>query len=243
MVGILIAAGITTLIVIPIIYLLWRISSKSSITLLLLVLQLPMSLILNLTVKNWLSLGIIGLGLPELFMLILLLFVAPFTEEAIKLAGLPLILRYPPTSSDNVDVETKVGWKQLRAAGLMSGLGFGVGEIWALAWLVFLTPQGAYPWFFYQPFIIERAQVVFIHGLMGLVSYLGYPRWLPLSYLVAVGLHASVNAPVILLNLGLITTIQVSLFITVCSVAAFFIVAIILTTPEKRKRRRPIRGE
>lgn len=202
-----------------------------------------MSLILNLTVKNWLSIGIIGLGLPLLVMLLLLLFVAPFTEEAIKLAGLPLILRSPFNPPDDVGVKTKVGWQQLRAAGAMSGLGFGVGEIWALAWLVFLTPSGAYPWFFYQPFIIERTQVVFIHGLMGLVTYRGYPRWLPISYLAAVGLHASENAPVLLLTLDLVTAMQVSLFITVLSVAAFFIVAITLTTPEKRKRRSFIRDE
>jgi len=241
MVGILIAAGITTLIVLPIIYLLWLGSKTSCLTLLPLLLQLPMSLILNLTVKNWLNLGIIGLGLPLLTTLLLLLFVAPFTEEAIKLVGLPLILRSPFKTPDDIGIESKAGLKQLRTAGIMSGLGFGVGEIWAIAWLVSLTPEiGAYPWFFYQPFIIERAEVVFIHGFMGLVSFWGYPRWLPVYYLLAVVIHASVNAPIILLNLSLITAAQVSLFITMCSVATFFFLAITLTTPEKSKHRSPI---
>jgi hypothetical protein len=241
MVGILIAAGITTLIVLPIVYLLWRGSKTSFITLLPLFLQLPMSLILNLTIKNWLSLGILGLGLPLLLTLLLLLLVAPFTEEAIKLAGLPLIFYSPFNTPHDAEVEPKLGWKQLRTAGAMSGIGFGVGEIWAIAWLIFLTPElGAYPWFFYQPFIIERAETVFIHGFMCLIAFWGYPRWLPISYLLAVVIHASVNAPIILLDLSLITAVQVSLFITLCSVAAFFFIAITLTTPEKRKHRRSI---
>jgi hypothetical protein len=203
----------------------WRSSKTSLATFLPFFIQLPMSLLVNLTVKQWLSGAIIGLGLPEFSMLLLLLLVAPFTEEAVKLLGLPVLRRG--------------GQRQLRTGGVMSGLGFGVGEIWAIAVLIslFSPSLGVYPWFFYQGFIIERFLVVFIHGLMALVSYWGAWKWLPVTYLAAVGLHTAVNAPVIPYQLGIIGYLPVLLYLVFLSVVAFFVILITLTQPEKRLRR------
>ncbi len=238
MVGILIAAGLATCLVVPIIYAMWRSSRTSIATLLPFLIQLPMSLLLNLTVKQWLSSTILGLALPLISSLFLLLLVAPFTEEAVKLLGLPLLKHSPIPHRDRAGNPAKCGWRQIRTGGVLSGLGFGVGEIWAVAILVFVyTSQGGYPWFFYQGFIIERFLVVFIHGLMALVSYWGSCRWLPVTYLAAVGLHTAVNAPVIPYQLGLIDYMPVLLYLVFLSVVAFFAIIITLTMPEKRSRR------
>ena len=157
-----------------------------------------------------------------------------------KLAGIPLIIHPPVFRNHESTLGEEVGWRQLRAAGAMSGLGFGVGEIWALATLVMMIAplQGFYPLFFYQGFIIERFQIVFVHGLLGMISYRGYKLWLPISYLASVGLHTAVNAPILIMQLGLIGIFHVSLFITCFSAMALIVLAVALTTPERRKRRR-----
>lgn len=194
-----------------------------------------MSLLLNLTVKSWISITIYGLGLPLALTLVLLLFVAPITEEAVKLLGLPLLWYSPIPHRTTTGAPVKVGWRQIRTGGVMSGLGFGVGEIWAIAVLTYLfTSLGGFPWIFYQGFIIERFLVVFIHGFMALTSYWGYWRWLPITYLVAVGIHATVNLPVLLYQLGLLSGMAVMFCIVLFSVTAFFAIAITFTQPEKR---------
>lgn len=237
--GLVIAAGLTTLLVVPVVYWVWRLSKSGLVAWLPFLVQLPMSLVLNWTVKSWLSSAILALAVPLLPTLILLLFVAPFTEEAAKLAGLPFSLRRSPFRKDVASPLGTGTQRRLRATGMMSGFGFGVGEIWALALLVLLyQPELAwYPWFWYQGFIIERFEVVFVHGFLALVSYWGYWRLLPASYLAAVGLHAVLNAPVIWLGLGLVSAAAVSLYVTLFSLGAFFTLAIVMTTPERRKSR------
>jgi hypothetical protein len=237
--GLVIAAGFTTLLVVPVVFWMWRLSKSGLVAWLPFLVQLPMSLVLNLTVKSWLGSAIYALPVPLLLTLILLLFVAPFTEEATKLAGLPFGLRLSPFRKDATSPLGSRPQRRLRAAGMMSGFGFGVGEIWALALLVLLyQPELAwYPWFFYQGFIIERFEVVFAHGFLALVSYWGFWRLLPVSYLAAVGLHAALNAPVIWLSLGLVSAPVVSLYATLFSLGAFFLLAIAMTTPERQKSR------
>jgi len=241
--GLIIAAGFTTLLILPVIYWMWRLSKSDLVVWLAFLIQLPMSLLLNLTVKSWLSNAInrfaYDFALPLLTTLVLLLFVAPLAEEAVKLAGLIFGLRPSPFRKDAEMAKDRGTTRRLRATGMMSGFGFGVGEIWALALLVLLyQPElASYPWFFYQGFIIERFEVVFAHGFLALVSYRGYWRLLPASYLAAVGLHATLNAPVIWLGLGLVSTAAVSLYVTLFSLGAFFLLAIIMTTPERQKSR------
>lgn len=237
--GLIVAAGFTTLLIVPVIYWMWRLSKSELVVWLPFLVQLPMSLLLNLTVKSWFGNAIYGLALPLIPTLALLLFVAPFTEEAVKLVGLPLGLL--PSRFRNGATSPLV-WgtrRRLRAVGMMSGLGFGVGEIWALALLVELFQPwlAGYPWFLYQGFIIERFEVVFVHGLLTLVSYWGYRRLLPVSYLAAVSLHAVLNAPVIWLSLGVVNATVVSLYVTLFSLAAFFLLALAMTTPERSKTR------
>ncbi len=240
MVGILIAAALTTGIVFPLIYLFWRASKTSAITILPFLFQLPMSLVLNLTVKPWLNTVIVGLGLPMQAMFLLLLFVAPFTEEAVKLVGLSLLFLRCFTRHDVGENQGITAWRWPRTVGVMSGMGFGVGEIWAVAVLVVLYEPllAVYPWFFYQGFMIERFEVVFIHGLFGLVIYWGYRRWLPATYLAAVGLHATLNAPIILYQLGLLLAMHLSLYVTLFCVISFAVMIATLTAKDHRKRRR-----
>lgn len=239
MTGLIVAAGLTTLLVLPVIYWMWRLSKSRPVTWLAFLVQLPMSLLLNLTVKSWLSSAIYALPLPLLFTLVLLLSVAPFTEEIVKLAGLPLGLRPSPFRKDAAPALDSGTQRRLRATGMMSGFGFGVGEIWALTLLVLLyQPLNAvYPWFLYQGFIIERFEVVVLHGFLSLVSYWGYRRLLAASYLAAVGLHTALNAPILLVTLGFVSNMTVFLYVTLFSLGAFFFLAVTLTTPERRKPR------
>jgi hypothetical protein len=237
--GLIIAAGFTTVLILPVVYLMWRLSKSGLVVWLAFLIQLPMSLLLNLTVKSWLSNAIAGLAWPLLPTLGLLLLVAPFTEEAAKLAGLPVALRASPFRKDATLALGSGTRRRLQATGMMSGFGFGVGEIWALVALILLYQpwHGVYPWFFYQGFIIERFEVVIAHGFLALVAYWGYPRLLPASYFVAVGLHAALNAPIVLFNLGLVDAMAVFLYVALFSLGAFFFQAVTMTMPERRKAR------
>lgn len=151
---------------------LWATSGRRWDWLLPLALALPLSPVVNLWVKtpilHWLS-RVAGqppyleLHSP-LWYVLLILFLAPVTEEAIKLVP----LAFPAARRQLLP-----GGPVIRLA-LASGLGFGLGEAWYLAYS--LAVSGRYAGLSVGQFggyINERALVLFAHGAMTLVVLLG----------------------------------------------------------------------
>lgn len=194
--GIYIAAGIATIISLVALgsYLYWGIRKERKFFLFV-GLSLPFSFIVNQFVKEP-----IGVFLQELFhltgdwrnspwwFLVILLFLSPFTEEAIKLFP---VLVTPMKKRLRI-------YSDAFGVGFALGLGFGIGEIWYIAWSIFKeNPQMAsLPFYKFSPFISERLLVCFIHGILTLIVvtgiFLGIKKAV-IYYLGAVLLHAGVN--------------------------------------------------
>lgn len=130
--GIYIAAIIATVIAV----LLWGgllywLSKRKLKYLALMLITLPLSAIVNLLIETpifeflFSSFNVsyvLSLTTPW-WLLLLVLFIAPFTEEAIKLS--PLVAR---------QVRRMVDQSSALWLGMAFGMGFGIGEIWYLAW-------------------------------------------------------------------------------------------------------------
>ncbi|MFZ5827265.1 MAG: hypothetical protein ACOY94_23450 [Bacillota bacterium] len=120
---------------------------------------------------------------------------APISEEAIKI--LPLL--FPPL----------LGWVRTRGAalwaGLFLGIGFGLGEIWYLAWSIARLPDYAgLAWWQFTGFLNERVLVTFIHGALTGIVATGMGRGVAqgwLHYLYAVALHAFTNIGALLFQM------------------------------------------
>ncbi len=174
---------------------------------------LPFSAAVNFWVKRplaaWVAAGAgVDPGLTAFAPLWFLVFahlLAPVTEEAAKLAPalLPPIRRRLAAAADG-----QVSNGRLAAvwAGMWLGIGFGLGELWLIAWSVAQTPAlAAYPWWQYTGFMTERLVSIYAHGVMTAVAVYGIalgPRRVWLTYAAAVGLHALVNAGAMLYQLG-----------------------------------------
>jgi hypothetical protein len=162
--------------------------------LLLLLVPLPLSALINILVKRPLILGLVGpdsatidLSAQPAWTLAVLLFVAPFTEEAVKLIPLaiPAIARLARAERGAARV------------GFGLGIGFGIGEALYLAFRVSADQRYTdTPWYAFTGYLIERLTACFIHGALTaiVVTRLNRPWPAPLlGYAVAVALHAAAN--------------------------------------------------
>jgi hypothetical protein len=107
------------------------------------------------------------------------------------------------------------------STGLALGLGFGLGEIGFVAWLLNHNPQlAALPWYIFTGFLIERILVCFLHGAITATAVWLWCRGARWGILVAMVLHYLLNSPIYLstvmpLGLDRATWISVSLIWTV----------------------------
>lgn len=167
--------------------------------------SLGLSPAVNLFVKGPLARAIgTWLGVPPglkldtpWWFLLLLHFVSPVTEEAMKLAPAALCC-------SRRRWHDKVG---ALAAGAALGFGFGLGEIWYLAWRVAEAPgMAGYPWHRFTGFAWERVAAGFLHivstgiGALGLAG--GFTGALA-AYAAAVFVHAVGNVSAMMYQLGL----------------------------------------
>lgn len=194
--GLYIAAGIITVISLVALgsYLYWGIRKERKFFLLV-GFSLPFSFIVNQFVKEP-----IGASLQELFhltrdwrnspwwFLVILLFISPFTEEAIKL--FPVLV---------TPIKKRLrSYSEAFGVGFALGLGFGIGEIWYIAWSIFEedTQMASLAFYKFGGFMGERLLVCFIHGILTLIAvtgiFLGIKKAI-IYYLGAVLLHAVVN--------------------------------------------------
>lgn len=156
--------------------------------LLLIALELPMSGVFFLFVRQPIDAGIRTLGLDAGLYGFIASWYAPLTEEPAKLLPLILPFFFRQVSRDNA-VTT----------GLALGLGFGLGEIAFLAWLLNHNPQvAALPWYIFTGFLIERILVCFLHGAITAVAVWMWCRGQRWGILVAMVLHYLLNFPIYL---------------------------------------------
>src|SRR5262249_54881134 len=124
------------------------------------------------------------------WVVILSLFYAPLTEEPAKwlAALLPAVRRAITTEAVTV--------------ALAVGLGFGIGEIWFLAYSLLSSLPGiaSVPATMFGPFVIERLQVCFLHGAFVALPFVCLARGRPfiLGGLAGMVLHFLLNFPIYL---------------------------------------------
>ncbi len=193
-------------------------------------LTLPLSFIVNVWVKRpaffWVA-GVAGLSpvvarTSPLWFILFAHLLAPLTEEAVKI--LPLAAR--DWSAPLRDRGAAL-W-----AGMYLGAGFGLGEIWYLAWTIAAIPLYAdFPFWQYTGFLNERVLTVYAHAVMTAVAVTGLAaamrgvRWAGvLGFAAAVGLHSLTNVTALLFQLGLISALaaQGGLLVTLVLLTLIF---------------------
>jgi len=144
-------------------------------------------------IRTALHVNLYSLPIPLPYILLTGLY-APLTEELIKL--FPLVI---PSLNRMVDRTT------CAAVAMIIGLGFGIGEMWLVAyWLSHDPSVVAYHWYQLGGFIFERCISCFCHGIFTAVALFGIKRKCFQFILYAMGLHALSNFPVILHSAGLL---------------------------------------
>jgi len=193
--GIYIAALIATVISM----LLWGglvywLSGSKRVYFALMLMNLPLSAIVNLYIKKPMYETLTSLlKVPPIlditspwWFLLLIHFLPPISEEAIKLS--PLIAG----RVRNIVNKSSALWM-----GMAFGMGFGIGEIWYLAWRISMMPEYAeYPFYYFGGFIGERIIAVFIHGVMTAIAVIRFMNGrggLLVGYIWAVLFHAFAN--------------------------------------------------
>ncbi len=152
-------------------------------------LALPLSplvfYVVRLPLDSWVA-PIIG-RTSSLYPWVALLY-APLTEEPAKL--LPLLLPF---------LRRRVSAQNFVAYALALGLGFGVGELWFLAYQTARVPAFAsLPFYAFSGFFLERLIVCLLHGAFVAVSLWGLTRRSVWGVLGAMALHLFANLPIIL---------------------------------------------
>lgn len=190
----------------------------------LMLISLPFSTIVNLWVKkpiyNFLLYSLnfsseLSMTTPWWFLL-LVLFLPPLTEEAIKLS--PLVAK---------QVRRMIGRSSALWVGTAFGMGFGIGEIWYLSWMFSMVPEFAeYPFYYFGGFIGERMAVVLLHGVMTAVAVTGFlkgRKGLLMGYTGAVLLHAFANLGAMLYQIKFWDVFFASLYLALPVLVAVFI--------------------
>lgn len=137
----------------------------------------------------------------ELWWIFVKAFEAPLTEELAKL--LPVLI----FAAWMLKGLTK---KRAVFLGMALGLGFGLGEVWALVYLNVTTNAEilAYPWYAFLSAIAERLMASFIHGAMtGFALYGIVQGWFRgvFGVLTAMCTHFLLNFPIFLPVLGIVS--------------------------------------
>ena len=187
---------------------------------------LPLSWAVNVLVKSPLTAWVgQATGVPlalnpaaPLWFKLYVAFLAPVTEEAVKLLPLVLIALALPLLQDR---------RSALYAGLALGISFGLGEIIYLAYAFGQAPQYAtYPWYYFGGFLTERITVVFAHGALTAISASGLARggwWALAGFKAAVLGHAFINLGAILIPLRILTPATAQIPFILALIALWFI--------------------
>ena len=203
--------------------LVYWLSKRKWMYLALMLITLPFSAIVNLWIKKPVcefllsSLDISELSMTSpVWFLVFVLFLSPVTEEAVKLS--PLLAK---------QVRRMIDRSSALWTGMGLGMGFGIGEIWYLAWGFSMVPGlTGYPFYYFGGFIWERVTVVFIHGVMTAVAVTAFTKrgkGLLTGYIGAVFLHAFTNIGAMLYQTRLWDETLASLYLFLPAVVAILI--------------------
>lgn len=184
------------------------------------IITFPLSALVNLSIKKQIGSTLCSVfNLSEtpklwpLWFLAIANFIAPLTEEAIKL--LPVIFS-----------ETRKSLQEKRPAfvyGMLLGTGFGIGEVWYLAYALTLSKPELVsgPFLNLIGFFSERITAVIIHGLLTTIVMLGFNRNFLKSYFIAVGFHYLVNVGPALYQKGLVSLILATIPVLISVIFLF----------------------
>jgi hypothetical protein len=119
------------------------------------------------------------------------MFDAPLSEELAKLW--PLLLPWFHRALARTD--------RTRAA-MALGFGFGLGELWTVAWLVTRSPHYVpYPFYVYTGFAFERLVVCMLHGAFTATALRAWKQRFFLGLMGAMALHFIGNFPIFLASI------------------------------------------
>ena len=231
-------AAITTVIVlIPIIVLPVILKIKWKRYWLFFLIMLPGSALINLGLKDWIFLGLSNWQ-PDSNLVLYLLYwplwvqIVGITEELIKIA---------PTAIRSIRKDMQASEFSAVQIGWSLGCGFGVGEIWYLAFLIAFSTDPALqtiPWYQFTGFLFERILVVFLHGGMTMLACYGYSKnkwYLPvLAVLGAIGIHTFIDYLVVLSYLNIAAYI---VFVGIAIVNMLLIILSFISTQTNEKKR------
>lgn len=234
-IDILIAAFITTLFVIFILIIVQkRMDFDSNYYYGLVILAFPFSTIINslkIPLLDFLFIVKASMNSLTVIDVILWLLIVGLTEEFIKSAPVIILLfKRVPLNSRNLAM---IGWSL--------GAGFGIGEIWYLAYNVAIQPIELPGWvLLLSGFGMERFFVVFAHALFTMVALRGLKekkfRYFAVTFLVAIGLHSLLNGPIFLPTLGILTIFEMQLILflelIIVFVGAFYILLVFSRTTD-----------
>lgn len=191
--GIIVAAAITTLVVVALYgYLIFRLSAPADRRALLItiLIALPLQPLAFYFVRIPLDAALRALvGTGGAYALLTTLY-APLTEEPAKWLALAVTPARRLLRPDNVV-----------PVAMAVGLGFGIGELWFLAEQIHRVPQyAALPFWMFGGFFVERTYVCFLHGgfVLFVVERLATGRPLWPGALIGMALHYAVNLPIFL---------------------------------------------
>lgn len=193
--GLLIAAGFTTALALgALAYLLFKSESWRAAALAFAI-ALPMSPLAYYAVRMPIDGALKAAFGTATWLLVVAMLYAPLTEEPAKwlAAAVPMVRR--AIHSQPVTMALAVG------------LGFGIGEIWFLAHAIVSQPSypDLPPWMF-NPFVIERLEVSFLHGAFVALPFTAFARGgsFLLGGLAGMVLHFFLNFPILLAQLNVL---------------------------------------
>ncbi|ACR80645.1 PrsW family glutamic-type intramembrane protease [Kosmotoga olearia] len=169
--------------------------------------------------------GAIDLGTPLSFLLIFL-FIPPVTEEIVKIVpALFMKIR----EMDN---------KTLFRVAYMLGFGFGLGEIWYIAYNVAKDPgMQSTPFYYFGGFMGERFIVSFIHAGLTVVALTGFGKSIKrpgvMGLMIAILLHAAGNVSAIIYRLRVLPEI-VGQQINSLSIGILLCILVVVVTGKMR---------
>lgn len=151
-----------------------------------------------------------------LWLLLFVLFLSPIVEEAIKIV--PIAEKH---------LRRMINRSSALWIGMALGIGFGIGEIWYLAWQFSFVPQYAgYPFYYFTGFIGERLIIVFLHGVMTSIAVTGFLRGikgLAIGYIGAILLHTLTNVGALLYQIQVIDGNTTSILLLISVLTSFVI--------------------
>jgi len=116
---------------------------------------------------------------------------------------------------------------------MIIGLGFGVGELWLVAFWLSKTASG-YHWYQFWGYMLERLISCFSHGVFTAVALRGLGNKFIKYIIYAIGLHALSNLPIVMSQLGIIKLSPIAfqnimlLYLLIFIVGLIFILAKLL---------------